>query len=507
MNNTNSRVAKNTVMLYTRQIIIMFVSLYTVRTVLRTLGETDYGLYTVVAGIVTVFTIFSGAMASASQRFFSFDLGKKDYEHLKKTFNMTLIIYGIIIAIAFIFMETVGLWYVINQLVIPDGRKEAVIWTYQASICSLVSTLFTTPYMALLIAHENMDIYATMSIVEAALKLAVSFVIQWVDGDKLIAYAVLTAISTVMVAVAYRIYCRYKYEETKMKFYWEKKMFKEIVSFTGWNMFGSAVGTFKIQAVNIILNQNFNQVVVTARGIAASVNSAVVSFSQSFGTAIRPVIIKEYANENYTKVNYLIGSAAKMTFFLMYIFILPLILEMEFVLKVWLGIVPEGAVLFTILTLIDALIDSVSYPLMTAAQATGKIRLYQAVVGGIQLMNLPVALIAILSGSPAYGVFIIAIILTIISFFARILILTKIMDFSGVEFIKKTVLPIMAAVLISVWIPYGITNIIKQSILRVVFTTIVSLVCNGIIFWSIVINKNEKAAVKDFINERRKAKK
>ena len=503
MNDKNRRIARNTVMLYFRQAAILLVSLWTVRMTLKVLGETDYGLYTVVAGIVTMFTMFSGAMASASQRFFSFALGRKDYDGLRNIFSMTLIIYAVIIVAAILLMEIGGLWFVSGYLSVPKGRETAVIWIYEANVFSLVCTLITTPYMALIIAHENMDVYAVISIIEAALKVFVVIAVGRMPGDKLAMYGILTALSTFAITFLYRFYCRRSYQESRYKSYWDKGMFKEIFSFTTWNLFGSSVGAFKIQGVNIILNQSFSQIVVASRGIASSVGTAVISFSQSFGTAIRPVIIKEYAAENYEKVNALIGSASKLTFLLMYIFILPLAFEIHTVLKIWLGNVPVNAALYTVLTLIDALIDSVSYPLMTAAQATGKIRLYQTIVGGIQLSNLPISMIAVLLGSPAYGVFVIAIILTFLSFAVRILILSKIMSFHAGRFIKHTILPLICATIVTVWVPYGITLFFEQSLIRILATSFLSLVSICIVFWLIVADKNEKVFIVDFIKEKR----
>lgn len=502
MDRNHQRVAKNTIMLYTRQIVILLVSLYTVRVVLRALGETDYGLYTVVAGIVTMFSVFSGAMSSASQRFFSYDLGKKDNDHLKKVFSMTLLIYGIMILMAIVLMESVGLWYVLKRLSVPEGRELAAFFVYESSVAALCCTILTTPYMALIIAYEDMDAYAIISIVEALLKLGLAFAVQFATGDKLILYGALTALSTAIVTLCYRIYCKIKYEVCKFCFYWERELFRKVFSFTGWNMFGSAVGTFKIQMVNVILNQHFDQTIVTSRGIASSVNMAVSSFSQSFGTAMRPVIIKEYASEHYEKVNTIVSSAAKVTFLLMYIFILPLGFEMGFVLSLWLGTVPEGSVWFTILTLIDALVDSMSYPLMTAAQATGRIRLYQAVVGSIHLMNFPLVWIAVLSGAPAYAVFVIAILLTVLAFAARLSILPRLMTFHVKLFLKKTVLPLLTTVAITVWPSYLVTICMRQSFARVIITTLVSLACTGLVSWVLVANKEERSFVIHFIRER-----
>lgn len=491
----NIRVAKNTLMLYTRQIVIMLISLYTVRVIFNALGEKDYGIYTVIGSVVTMFSIFSGAMASASQRYFSFSLGKNDMSGLKKVFSLSLIIYIAVIGIAVFLMETVGLWFVTNRMVIPQGRETAALWTYQATILSMCCTLLTTPYMALIIAHEQMNIYARISVLEAGLRLITAWIVAIKLGDSLIVYAILSAISMMVVTSCYKIYCKRKYKESKFEFYWNLDLFKEIFSFTGWNMFGSAVGTFKIQAVNIVLNQYFSGIVVAARGIATQVNSAVISFSQSFGTAIKPVIVKEYAAGNNEQVNNIVYSASKATFMLMYIFVLPLCFEMDYVLHLWLGIVPEEAVAFTILTIIDALIDSVSYPLMSAAQATGRIKLYQAVVGGIQLLNPLVALIAMHAGAPAEMAFVIAVFLTIFSTAARLILLKRMMAFSITQYFKYTIFPLLAVVGITVWCPILTVCNMQQSFFRLVLTTALCLTAEVLAFCFVGLNSKEKKLI------------
>lgn len=381
------RIAKNTVVLYFRQILIILVSLYTVRVVLATLGAEDYGIYNVVAGVVTMFSFLSGAMATASQRYFSYALGQNDEVQLKRYFSMSFTIYCLIALVVVVIAETCGLWFVENKLVVPLERQQAAFWIYQASIFPTVCTILTAPFMASIIAHEDMNIYAYVSIVEVVLKLGIVFLLSLFPADKLIVYGFLMAAVVFVNTAIYRSICARKYRECRFSFFWDKRLFKELVGYTGWNMFGASVGIFKNQLVNIVLNQFFSPVVNAARGIAYQVNGAVTSFSQGFSTAVRPQIIKSYASGNKEEMLALMYRSCKATFFLMYVFTLPLSLEMSYVLGLWLGNVPENAILFTRLALLDALIDSVSYPLMTAAQATGKIGLYQSVVGGILLLN------------------------------------------------------------------------------------------------------------------------
>jgi O-antigen/teichoic acid export membrane protein len=465
------RIAKNTLMLYFRQLLIMLVSLYTVRAVLETLGAEDYGIYNVTAGVVTMLGFLSNSMATASQRYFAFEIGRGDFEQLKKTFSLSFFIYAMIAAAVLLLAETIGLWFVNNKLAIPSERTGAVRWIYQFSIISFVFTILTTPYMAAIIAHEDMNIYASVSIMEAVLKLIVVFLLKLIPLDKLQLYGILLCAVTVLNSGIYRTICGRKYEECKFRFYWSGDLFREIAGFTGWNLFGACVGIFKNQAVNILLNQFFNPLVIAARGIASTVNAAVVSFSQNFSTALRPQIIKSYAAKNKTEMLKIMAYGCKGTYLLMYLFAFPLILEMPLVLLIWLKNIPGNAILFTRLALIDALIDSVSFPLMAAAQATGKIKLYQSVVGGILLLNLPVSWLILLLGASAPAVMVTAIFLTLSAFIARFLILKHLVNYPLRHFLKEVIIPVGLISALSAIIPFAIHRIFDYGIIRLLTVT------------------------------------
>ncbi|GHV08385.1 hypothetical protein FACS189485_19820 [Spirochaetia bacterium] len=501
MPSNTQRIAKNTLMLYFRQILIMLVSLYTVRVVLNTLGVEDYGIYNVVAGVVTMFGFLSGSMASASQRYFSFEIGRGDIEQLKKIFSLSFLIYLIIAVLVLVLAETIGLWFVNNKLIIPPERMDAARWVYQFSILSFLFTVLTTPYMALIIAYEDMNIYAYVSIVETALKLGIVFLLRIILADKLQLYGILLCAVALLNTTIYRTICKIKYRECKVVFYWDIDLFKEITSYTGWNLFGASVGIFKHQAVNILLNQFFNPVVVAARGIASQVNGAVVSFSQNFSTAIRPQIIKNYAAGEKDKVLSLMFQGAKGTYFLMYVFTLPLVLEMPFVLSLWLKNPPEDAALFTRLALIDALADSVSFPIMAAAQATGHIKLYQALVGGILLLNLPVSWIALSCGAPAEAVMVIAVMITIVAFLVRLVLVKRLIDFSLFSFCKKVVLPIAAVSLFAAIIPAVIYVNTDEHLLRFCAVFAVSIVSACGWMYAIGLNTVERQQVRAMIKK------
>lgn len=479
MEKSTSRLAKNTLLLYFRQILIMLVALYTVRVVLNVLGTEDYGIYNVVAGVVTMFGFLSGAMASSSQRYFSFDLGKNDTEHLKTVFSVTFQIYILIALLVIVVAETLGIWFVNAKLVIPAGRMTAANWIFQAAVVSFLLSLITTPYMASIIAHENMSVYTYVSIVEVCMKLGIVFLLKALPYDKLIVYSLLIMGVSVVNTSIYRVYCRTHYAECKASFVKNWALLKEIISYSGWNLFGNIAGVIKNQGINILLNFHFGAIVNAARGIASQVNSAVVSFSQNFSTALRPQIIKTYAANEKEETMRLVYRGCKFTFFLVYIFSLPLCLEMKGILTLWLKNPPEYAVIFTQLALTEAVIESISYPLMALAQATGKIRLYQGVVGGILLLNLPLSYVALRLGLPPYSVMLVMIALSLTAFVVRLFIVAHLSSLSIKQFALKTILPCFSVAIFSTMLPVLFVSKVDENFVRILATAVIS-VCSTV---------------------------
>ena len=492
---SSKRIAKNTLMLYFRQILIMLVSLYTVRVVLATLGAEDYGIYNVVAGVVVMFGFLSGAMATASQRFFSFELGRGDTEKLKETFSVTISIYLILILIIVALAETVGLWFVNKKLVIPNERMNAARWIYQFSIANFAVTLITAPYMASIIAHEDMNVYAYASIIEAVLKLAVVFLLKVLPYDKLTVYGLLLLCVGLMNTSIYRFHCRRHYEECRFRPVWNKAMFREIWGYMGWNLFGSAVGVFNNQILNVILNQFFGPVVNAARAVSSQINSAVNSFASNFSTATRPQIIKDYAADRVEETHRLVFRACKMTFFLMFVLTLPLVLEMPYILRLWLNEVPENTVAFAQLTLIDALITSMTYPIMTLAQATGKIKFYQGVVGGLLLCNLPVAYILLRLGFPPYSVMVGQVAVSVVATAVRLVITNRLSHFSLRRFANKVVIPLVFVVALSAVVPSSIVWRFGESFLRLCATLVSGVLLSCMAFLFFGLDKVERRSV------------
>jgi O-antigen/teichoic acid export membrane protein len=456
-----------------------------VRVVLNTLGAEGYGIYNVVAGVVTMFGFLSGTMATASQRYFSFEIGRGDFERLKRIFSLSLLIYALVALIVLLLAETVGFWFINNRLIIPPERMRAARWIYQFSIISFVFTIVASPFMAAIIAREDMNIYAAVSIVEAALKLGIVFLLRIIPLDKLQLYGILLCAITVINTGLYRAICKLKYQECKFRFYWNRELFKELIGFTGWNLFGSAGSIAKNQMINILLNQFFSPLTVTARGIASSVCSAAMNLSNNFSMAIRPYIIKSYASGQKDVLSF-VFLGTKIMFFLMYIFTLPLVLLL------WLGSYPKYTIIFTQMALIDVLIDSVSYPITAVVQATGMVKWYLLFVTIIQLLNFPFSLLLLMFNMPAYSVMIVMIVITSAMLLARIIILKKIINYSVKQFAKIVIIPLFIVTILSTMIPVTIHNILAQGVLRLFAVTLVSIMSISAAMFFIGLNRNER---------------
>lgn len=416
--------------------LLLGITLYTSRVILKELGISDYGIYSLVGGIVTMVGFFNAAMSSATQRYLSVDIGKNDEIQLQKTFSATLTIHIGIGVMVLIIAETIGLWYINYKMIFPQDRLFAVNIVYQFSILTFLLNIIQVPYNALIIARERMNIYAYVSILEAGLKLAIVFLLV-LGTDKLILYAILTFVVALIIRLIYQVYCRRQFQESRYKFEYNKAYYKELISYSGWNLFGNIAAVAKGQGVNIVLNLFFGTVVNAAYGITNQVYSAVNMFVSNFQLALNPQIIKSYSQGNIEQSQYLISQGSKFSFYLMLIIVSPIILNVDFILEIWLVNPPEYTSVFVQLCLLNILIDCLSGTLMTGAQATGKIKWYQIVVGGLIFINLPLSYFVLKLGFEAYNVFVISIIISLISLQFRLYFLKKVMNFNILNFYNK----------------------------------------------------------------------
>lgn len=459
----------------------MGLSFYTVRVVLRTLGIVDYGIYNVVGGIVVMFSFLSNTMASASQRFFSFELGQGNREQLKKTFSMTMTIYILIAMVILVLAETVGLWFLNTQLTIPAERMDAARWVYQFSILAFMMTMFTVPYNAAIIAHENMRVYAYVSIIDVTLKLIIVYLLRLFLFDKLQLYAVLTLTVTTIVTLIYRTYCMRKFEECRYSFYWNTPLFRKIMSYSGWNLLGALSSVGKNQGINIVLNVFFGPTINAARGIAYQVQSVVLNFGNNFFTALRPQIIKSYAANEREELMRLVFQSTKFSFYLLLLLSLPILLQTNFILGLWLNKVPNFTIVFIQLVIIDTLLELLMNPIVSLVQATGKVKWYQIAVGGIRLLCLPFAFIFLKLGFGPATVFYILVINTILCNVLRVIMAKKLLDFDLKDYMKQVVLVMAVVSFISFIFPkliqhYLIGTSMMDSIMMLFITGICSLI-------------------------------
>lgn len=496
---SNRRIAKNTGMLYFRMLITMAVSLYTSRIVLNTLGVTDYGIFNVVGGFITMFGFLNSSMASATQRFLSFELGRKDFIQLGRVFSMSLNIHFLIAFIILVLGETVGLWFVNTQLTIPAERIAAANWVYQFSVLAFLVSVVSVPYNATIIAYERMNIFALVGIIEVSLKLLIVFMLKWFGFDKLKFYAVLIFLVSLLIRIVYGVYCKKNFSESKYSFVWDKTLFSTLFNYAGWNLWGNAAAALYGQGVNILLNIFFGPVVNAARGIAYQVRGAVNGFVQNFQMAMNPQIIKSFASGNVKYMHQLIFQGAKYSFFLLFILSLPILLETEIILKLWLKIVPKYTVIFTQLVIINILIDSISGPLMTAAQASGKIKLYQGVVGGLLLLILPVSYIFLKLGYPPQVTLYVSIVISIVALFARLRIISPLVGLSIKSYLKRVIMGIIPTLAISVVLSVLVKYLLQNVHLRPLIVCFSSVMLVGISIYILGISKPERLLINNKI--------
>lgn len=474
-------------------ILTMLVSLYTSRVVLNTLGVEDYGIYAIVGGVVGMFGVFNGAMAGATQRFLSFELGRKDYVQLRKTFNAAQIIHIAIALLVLVLAETVGVWFVINYLKIPNGRMEAALWVYHFSILSFMVSIVQAPYNAVIIARERMNIYAYVSILEVMLKLLIVSMLTWIAFDKLKLYGALVLVVTIIIAVIYRIYTRKNFEETKFEIVKDKTLYKILVNYSGWNLWGNLASVAKAQGVSIILNIFFGTVVNAAQGIANQIYTAINSFVMNFQMASNPQIVKSYASDDKKYMNSLVIRTSKFSFYLLFVLSLPVVLEIDYILKLWLKIVPEYTAVFVILVLINALIDTVSGPLIISLQATGKIKVYQSVVGIMLILILPISYLLFKLGFSPQSTFVVSICIAILAFLVRLYLTKKeIPEFSVGMFVQDVLIRSLPVVMLAICIPYVVKLTMNVGFVRFTVVSLVSVLSSLTLIYFLGLKNNEK---------------
>ena len=470
----NKRIAKNTLLLYVRMLFIMGVQLFTSRVVLNTLGVVDYGIYNVVGGIVMMFAFLNGAMITSTQRYITFELGKGNIQRLKEVFTTCMLIHLILSLIIIFLGETIGLWFLYEKMVIPEDRFVAAMWVYQLSILTMCVQVMSVPYNSDIVAHEQMGVFAAISVIEVILKLAVVYILIIADYDKLVLYAILIAVIQLLIRFFYTTYCNKKFPESSLIYSYNKQLVIEMGKFMGWNIWGNLAATLFGTGINLLLNMFFGPVINAARAIAVQVEMAIAQFSTNFLMAVNPQITKLYAQNNFQDMHKLLFRASKFSFLLLFILTLPVMIETNMILSVWLNIVPDFTVIFLRLLLCIVIIDSVARPLMTAAAATGDVKLYQSLIGGILLTIVPIAYVVLKLGGSPESVYIVHMVICVIAFFTRLLIIKPMIQLSIHQYFISVILPSAIVMVVSLIICLIIKHILPVGI---EYTILICLIC------------------------------
>lgn len=447
-------------------LVMLLISLYTSRVILNTLGIEDYGIYNVVAGVITMLGFLSASLGGATARFIAFDLGKGDTAKLKKTFGNILSIYLFLAVIVLIVGETVGLWFMSTQLQIPEGRQTAAMWVYQFSILSFMLTVVSAPYNSLIIAHEKMSAFAYISIVDAVLKLLIVYLLPVIPQDKLIVYAILYFCVQAFNRALYGIYCSRHFPEAHTRLQLERKQFREILSFAGWTMNGNLAVIGYTQGLNVLLNIFFGPAVNAARAVAVQVQAVCYQFCSAILTAPRPQIVKSYAREDFSYMHYLVLKTSKFAFFILFLIVLPLCFEAETILKWWLGVVPDHTGNFIRIVLCAALLRCLAVPIIDCVHATGRLKKFQIIEGSMLLSIVPIAYLLLkFTTVPPEAVFIVHVIVEIFTLYARVRIVLPMVKMRMRSYFTQVIIPILLVVLVAPLLPILVYTSMQHSTL------------------------------------------
>lgn len=501
-NSDNKRLAKNTILLYGRTIIVMFVSLYVSRLILNILGVSDYGVYNAVGGMVGMFALISNSLVAATQRYISFELGKKNGDP-SYIFSLAMALH-LLIAIVIVFLaETVGVWFLNSYMSIPVDRIVAANWVFQFSILAFVLNLVSIPYNAIIIAHERMGVFAVISITEVVLKLVFALILLVAFSDKLIFYSISMTLVALSVFLFNFVYCRKTFLNC-CHFSLETRLlaYKQMGGFVGWNFLGSSATVLSRHGINVLLNIFCGVLVNAGRGVASQVDNAVNQFINSFTTSLRPQITKTFAAKEFKECFNLINQGTKLVMYLTLMFVLPLTLRTEYVLTIWLKTVPDYAVLFTRLSFLIIIMDALSTPLYFLMLATGKIKNYQIVAGSLALLVFPLTWLALKIGLNPEVTYYVLFVSDILRWIFQLYFLKKLAKFDTLCYLKGSVVPVLAVYIVSIIISIFFNRIIPEcfwGFILLVLTTTITLIISIMTFG---LTKGERNVVFAIVKNR-----
>lgn len=504
---SNKRIAKNTLLLYARMLYSLVISLFTARVVLNALGAVDYGIYNVVGSVVSMFVFLRTAMGNSTHRYVAFALGKGDQQQLNKVFSTSIIIHFAIGIAIIVLAETVGLWFLYNKMVIPEERMVAAQWCYHFSVITCFLSVICVPYDAEIIAHEKMGVFAFVQMFNSTMNLVIAYLLVITNSDRLILYGLLLLSIQVLNRVFYGFYCSRKFEECHFTWMKDMSLIKEMTSFAGWSLIGNMIWVAYTQGTNILLNMFFGPVVNAARGIAVQVQSVIKGFVTNFQMAVNPQITKTYAAGELKQMHSLIFSSTKLSFFLLFMFFLPLFIEAEWILEIWLKNVPDHSVAYLRLSLLIMLFSPLVNPIETSNNATGDIKKFQIVVGCFNIFIVILSYVALKLGFPPESVFVVQLAISSIVLFVKLLLVRKKINLSIREYVVKVLLRLALVALISSVVPLSLFYLLGQTVMNNLLIIVVSVLCVVISAYYVGLSNHERTIITEKIRERIKINK
>lgn len=493
---SNKRIATNSLFLSIRMVIVLGITLYTTRTVLSLLGVEDYGVFNIVCGFVSMFTFLNTSMSNGIQRYYNYELGKNGEEGAKRVYNSSLRIQIHLAILIIVFAETVGLWYLNNKIVIPEDRMIAAGWIFQLSVLSFLFIIIQAPFMAAVMAHERMVFFAFISIYDAVLKLAIVFLVPILGGDKLIIYGFLLALISVSDFVIYFLYCKRKFREIKFNRFHHKDLFKSMLGFSGWNIFGALSGVMKDQGINLVMNYFFGPVVNAAQGVALQVSVGFQSLVQNITIPVRPQIIQSYSQGDINRVMNLTFTISKLSSLFLYMIALPVLMEINYLLKIWLGEnIPEHTSMFILIIVLTCFISNLNQAISAVVHASGNMRLYQILGGTAGILTVPAAyLILKLGGSPESALWM-ALGAMAVAQFNALWILKSIVEYSIKDYLKQVMFPFILVVISTIWIPLLPIHFMEEGFWRFCVVLVISVSMVALSIYYLGLGAREKEFV------------
>lgn len=490
----NKRLAKNTMMLYIRMFLTLGVSLYTSRVILSVLGVSDYGIYNVVGGVVAMLAFMNNALSGATSRFLTYELGRKDQTKLNQTFSTAFSIHILLAIIMLLILETAGLWFVSNKLTIPDGRIDAAIFVYHFSVLACLVQIVQLPFNAAIISHERMDAFAYISIFDVVMKLVIVYLLQVGDFDKLQLYSALVFTVSTCTSLLYIGYAKRKFEECRIRFSIKRDIAKPILSFSGWDLYGNLSVVVRGQGLNILQNMFFGPVVNAATGISNQVLTAIMGFAENFLVAVKPQIIKHYAAKEMDKFISLMINSSKYCTLLLFLISFPILIEANFILRIWLVEVPDYAVVFCQLAIVNNWISILFRPIVFGIHATGNAKRISLINGTIYILVLPLSYILLKVGGSPIVPFVLNIALLLFGqiFFTLPACKKYIPEFDTSKFLVKSGLTCLAICMLSCTLPIVIHFTVIEGWARFFISSFVSVVVSATLILYIGVDRNDR---------------